>query len=295
MKRRIGSAVGMKLLAFVMRVLSLRVAYGFALLPVLWYYLLRPEGRRSAAALHRRLGLTGGAIRRFFFGLRQAAQYSRIILDNLYLGAFGNKGFALEEIGTEVFLKALEQGKGLILVSAHVGNWHLAVNFLGNTHTHVNLVMDDVRQEEVRRQMDMAKQASDHLTVRSAGEGPALVFELSAALKRGEVVIIAGDRAPNKGRRTKLPFFGKEAWFPTSAFSLAASVGAPVCTALTFRTGMRTYRCYGIGPFEPAADAADRETRTRQMAEAFVTSLETHVREHPTQWFNFYDFWEDPV
>jgi len=293
-KRRIGSAIGMKL-AFIMRVFSLRAAYGVALFPVLWYYLLRPEGRRSAAALYRRLGLKGGAFRRFFFGLRQAIEYSKIIMDNLYLGAFGDKHFELEKFGTDVFLKALEGGRGLILISAHVGNWHLAVNFLGNTNTHVNLVMDDVRQEEVRRQMDMAKASRDHLTVRSAGEGPALVFELSAALKRGEVVIIAGDRSAARGRRAKLPFFGKEAWFPTSAFFLAAGVGAPVCTAFTFRTGMRKYRCFGIGPFAPSADAADGETRSREMAQAFVDSLETHVRKHPTQWFNFYDFWEDPT
>ena len=131
----------MKVLAVIVRVFSLRVAYGFALIPALWYYLLRPEGRRSAAHLHRALGLRGGPVSRFLFGLRQAIEYSKIIMDNLYLGAFGDKGFEIEKIGTEIFLDALEKGRGLILVSAHVGNWHLAVNFLWNTKTHVHLVL----------------------------------------------------------------------------------------------------------------------------------------------------------
>ena len=141
--------------------------------------------------------------------------------------------------------------------------------------------------------MDRAKDGSRHLSVRSAAEGPALVFELSAALKRGDVSSIAGDRSPSSGRRIKIPFLGREAWFPTGAFSLAETVGTPVCSALTFRTGMRKYRCFGLGPFTAPSSAKDKGTRIAAMASEFAKTLDSFVRDYPTQWFNFYDFWGD--
>lgn len=289
--RTIGSGIGMRLLAFVMRFVP-AIAYGFALFPVLWYFIVKPEGRRAAAILHHRLEKRGQVFAPLLFGFRQARMFSKIILDNMYLGLFGGQKFIIEEKGTEILLEQLRQGKGLILLSAHMGNWHLAVNFLSNTNTPVHLVIDDVRQEEVRRQMDLAKSMSAHLTVHGAEAGAGLAFELCAALKRGEVVIIAGDRAGTKGRRVKVPFLGKEAWFPTAALALAATVNAPVCAALTFRESTRRYTCFGVGPLT-VPNTASKPERIDAMLREFIAAIEMYLRKYPTQWFNFYDFWKD--
>jgi predicted LPLAT superfamily acyltransferase len=188
----------------------------------------------------------------------------------------------------------LQRQKGLVLLSAHMGNWHLAVNYLWNTDTKVHLVIDDTRHEEVRRQMDRAKKTSAHLEVHSVSFDPGLVFTLSSALKRGEVVIIAGDRSPPSSRRVKVPFLGEDAWFPTSGAAIAAAVDAPVCTALAVRTGRRSYECHGLGPFASAPESRhiDKRAKTEAMVREFVSHLEVFVRNYPTQWFNFFDFWK---
>ncbi len=297
-KNAVGSPLGMKLLAALLRILPQSIVSWFAWIPVIWYYLRRPEGRRSAAVYRRMLGFEPRPLREFFFGLGQARAYSHVILDNMYLGMFGPQRFHLEEHGTDVFHQQLSKGRGLILLSAHAGNWHLAVNFLGNTQTRVHLVIDDVRQAEVRRQMDLAKESSRHLEVHDARGGPDLVFELKAALGRGEVVVLAGDR-PTGGRRVRLPFLGGAAWFSTTAFSLALTAGAPVCTALTFRTGTRRYECFGIGPFSgdrkngSSTRAGTRASRADGMAAEFAGHLARLVQRFPRQWFNFFDFWSD--
>ncbi len=287
--RPIGSSLGMRILALTMRIVP-GIAYGFALFPVLWYYTFKPQGRRAAARLFERLGKQGGRFAKWVFGFRQAFMFSRIILDNMYLGLFGKKDFVIEERGTELLREQLGKGKGLVLLSAHVGNWHLAVNFLSNTKTHVHLVMDDARQEEVRRQMDMAKSMSDHLTVHGAEQGAGLVFELSSALRRNEVVIIAGDRTGAGGRQLEAPFLGETASFPTAALLLAEAVGAPVCAALTFREGARRYTCFGVGPLK--AEGHTKNERIASMLREFIQGLEDRLRHYPTQWFNFYDFWK---
>lgn len=292
-KRDFGSPLGMKLIAGLMRICPRFVVYGISMIPVLWYFLKYPQVRRSAEAYREKLGLPEGHFNRFIFGLRQVRAYSLIILDNMYLGLLGPEHFHLTEFGTEIFRRSLALGRGLILLSAHIGNWHLAVNFLGETNRTVYLVMDDVRLDEVRRKMDVAKNSSTHLTVLPARK-EGLVFELLAALKRGDIVILAGDRVQGR-RKVKIDFLGGRAWFPTTAYYLAAMSGAPICTALALRTGMQEYACYGLGPFNnPEGDRTklSRE-ETEKLARRFAEHLEKHVVNSPEQWFNFYDFWAD--
>ncbi len=284
--QEVGSKAGMKLLAFVMRFFPRPVVYWVALVPVIWYYLFRPEGRRSSALYQHRIGLAHGPIGRFLFGLGQARSFSQVILDNMYLGMFGPDRFNLSLIGTEIFLDALSHGKGLILLSAHVGNWHLALNFLSNTRTRVHLVTDEARQNEVRRQMDLAKEDADHLVVHNLSRGMDLIFELRTFLNRGEVVILGADRVTGD-RNTTVTFFNGQAAFPTTAYSLAKISGAPICTAFSFRTGMQRYTCYGVGPFWVKTNEDIKRT-----VQTFARSLETHLGKFPRQWFNFFDFWK---
>jgi predicted LPLAT superfamily acyltransferase len=290
-----GSAAGMRLLAFLMRVAPRFVVYAFALVPVLWYYVTRPEGRFSSKIYQRRLGLRYGPLRRFLFGLRQARELSRVILDNMYLGLLGPGCFRLERLGTQRFHEALEEGRGLVLLAAHVGNWHLAATFLHNTGRTVHLVTAEVRHPEVQRQMDLAKGRSSHLVIHDARGGVGLLVELRAALGRGEVVIMAGDRA-EAGSPIAVPFLGQEALFPTTPFHLALATGAPVCTALSFRTGLHRYVCYGLGPYRVVANGrADRQAAVERALRTFVGHLEELLRRHPTQWYNFFDFWSDKI
>lgn len=281
----------MRFLGLLMRVAPRFVVYLFALVPVVWYYLTKLEGRTSSSLYQRHLGLGYSGMRRFFFGLRQATQFSRVILDNMYLGLFGPGRFKLTRLGTQKFLDALEEGRGLVLIAAHAGNWHLATTFLHNTQRTVHLVTAEARHSEVQRQMDTAKQRSNHLVLHDANQGLGLLIELRAALGRGEVVVMAGDRA-DAGSPIAVPFLGSPALFPTTPFHLAMASGAPVCTALSFRTGMHRYTCYGLGPYRIAAGGrADRDSAVVRAVTTFANHLEELVLKYPTQWYNFYDFW----
>jgi predicted LPLAT superfamily acyltransferase len=294
-RQELGSATGMRLLAFLMRALPRVAVYTFAWIPVLWYYVVRPEGRLSSAVYQKRLGLEHGSLRRFLFGLRQARELSLVILDNMYLGLFGPAEFKLERLGTQRFHEALEEGRGLVLLAAHAGNWHLATTFLHNTRRTVHLVTAEARHPELKRQMDTAKRHFGQLVMHDAKGGVGLLVELRAALGRGEVVVMAGDRS-EAGNPLAVPFFGQAAHFPTTPFYLALSSGAPVCTALSFRTGMHRYTCYGLGPYRVAASSrANRPAAVERALRTFVGHLEELLRKHPTQWYNFFDFWSGQV
>lgn len=289
--RRIGSPTGMKIYGWMLRWVPRPLMYFFALIPVVYYYLKRHEVRLSSPIYQRHLGLKHGWWKAFRFGFRQAAVYSRIILDNMYLGAFGPDRFRIEYEGTERFMEALGRGKGLILLSAHLGNWHLAINFLGRTGAAAHLVTEDVRSPEVKRHMDAAKKKAIHLTIHDAREGMNLVFKLKAALRNGDVVVLSGDRI-HGGRNVRARFLGEEANFPLLGFALSRASGAPICVGMAFSTGMQQYEFHGIGPIN---DEVERDLPAKQehsrLAQIFADHLGSHLERFPLQWFNFYDFW----
>jgi lauroyl/myristoyl acyltransferase len=174
---------------------------------------------------------------------------------------------------------------GFISPSAHVGNWELAGRLLAGRAartTHVVVAKEEARELEqwVRRDGNGVR-----FVTRSR---PTISLELVAALRRGEVVAVQGDRALGTRGDALIPFFGKPAPFPLGPFLLASAVGVPMVPAFCLLGA--DYR-YLIKVLEPMKVPRGGE---EEAARAWVTVLEGVVREHPTQWFNFFDIW-NPV
>src|ERR1700675_1312147 len=60
---------------------------------------------------------------------------------------------------------------------------------------------------------------------------PAIGIELLAALRRGEVVAIQGDRALGTRGDVSIPLFGRPARFPLGPFLSARAAGVPIVPA----------------------------------------------------------------
>jgi len=106
-----------------------------------------------------------------------------------------------------------------------------------------------------------------------------------AALRRGEVVAVQGDRALGTRGDALIPFFGTPAPFPLGPFLLAGAVGVPLVPAFCLLDPDHRYLVKVAEPLEVARGGAEDAAR------AWVTALEEVVRAHPTQWFNFFDIW----
>ena len=171
---------------------------------------------------------------------------------------------------------------GAVSVTAHVGNWEMAGRLLADRlGRRIHVVVSPEEAPELRR------------WVRRDGEGlrfvprtrPHVGVELVAALRRGEVVALQADRALGNGSDVWIPFFGLPAPFPLGPFLLARAASVPVVPAFCL-LGRR--RRYDVKIATPIAVGRGEEATA---ARAWVTLLESVVREHPTQWFNFFDAW----
>jgi lauroyl/myristoyl acyltransferase len=184
--------------------------------------------------------------------------------------------------GQEPTRDALARGRGVVSITAHLGNWELAGRLLALLGRPVHVVM----APEVDPALGALLDRGGHPGVRFVRlTSPVVAVELVGALRRGEAVAFQLDRAIGGRGDAEVPFFGAPATFPLGPFLTAAAAGAPVVPAFCVLEPDGTYRLR-VEPAISVSRGAEVEA-----LRAAVTILERHVRAHWDQWFNFYDVW----
>jgi lauroyl/myristoyl acyltransferase len=184
--------------------------------------------------------------------------------------------------GDEHLLAALAEGRGLVLVTAHLGNWELGGRLLAarlGRPTHVIVAAEaDPRVERFLR--------GGPAPVRFVRRGdPTAMVPLVSALRRGEIVALQGDRALGTRGDALVEFFGAPAPFPLGPFVLGRAGGVPVVPAFCLLGPDLRYTVV----MEPAIHVA-AGGETAALAQ-WVAVLESMIRRAPEQWFNFFDVW----
>jgi len=181
----------------------------------------------------------------------------------------------------------LAEGKGLIVLTLHLGNWEIGLAHLAGLGRPVNVVMRPDDSEGAR--FEEAARAGTGVRVVPAGESAWNGLELLLALRRGEIVAIQGDRV--FGPLTeRAELFGAPVDLPAGPFVLAQASGAPILVVCVLIRGHFRYRLVADGPLRvgPGADGV------RAAVGEFARLIERHVGAYPTQWFNFYEVWDAP-
>lgn len=194
-------------------------------------------------------------------------------------------------VGYSRILDGLERGKGVLLITAHLGNWEVGGLMLAEMKlpVHVVLVPDMLPAVEAAR-----RRLHDRAGVTEIPVGRSFVSTLSVlrALTGNAIVAMQGDRDfDNTGYR--VPFFGKDAYFPRGPIRVAMATGATVLPAFIVRVPDGRYRAIVEEPLS-IERGTDREEAFRNNLRRYVGILERYVAAHPDQWYCFYPFWDDP-
>lgn len=186
--------------------------------------------------------------------------------------------------GMENLNTALGRGKGVVLLTGHLGNWELGAVFVGKHNIKINVVtfrdgietIDDIRER-------YRKQHNVHTII--LGDSPFATLELANALQRNEVVAMLVDRSGigpgnDAGNSIGVNFFGKAAHFPGGPLVLARVTGASILPGFIVKDG-NGYRVIIEKPIIIENEDAE------QYAQDIITLFENRIREYPDQWYNF--------
>jgi predicted LPLAT superfamily acyltransferase len=193
--------------------------------------------------------------------------------------------------GEELFKPYLEPPRGIILVGAHVGCWELGGHFLGRFDIPVNLVAIEREVAGIQTLMDAAT-GGKRFRILTADDNPLRSVPILAALRRGEIVALLGDRSFG-GADVAVDFLGDPVRLPVGPYHLAAASGAPVFQVFVVREKLGQYRFVAFPPEsvsreEIRSDPAAVQAQVRRYAER----LEAIVRRYPFQWANFFPYWD---
>ena len=186
--------------------------------------------------------------------------------------------------------ECLAAGNGLIVWTAHVGNWEFASRLL-SMYGRVNVarVVEDNPAEITLRNL----MAGERIKTVDLKQGVPATIELLQALRRNEIVAIQGDRVYQRGT-FEVPFFSHPTSFPLGPFVLSQVSGAPVLPAFVIRRGWLLYQTLIGDPIPAAPPAGTRDGDNAGVYEAMrqaVRFLETTLTTYYDQWMNYFDFW----
>lgn len=189
--------------------------------------------------------------------------------------------------------RVVAEGKGGILLTAHAGNYELGGILLKARNHPVHAVYKPDRFEAVERLRSDMRTAGGVVGIPVDGVGFS-TLPLVKVLQEGKLVGMQGDRDFSMNG-VRIPFFGREAFFPRGPWELAAMTGAPILCGLFFMDAEQRFHAVFTEPIYLRARRGERMQEIEAGMRRYVAMLESFIREHPEQWYCFYPFWDDPM
>jgi len=280
----------LKLAEFLSRVLPRRVGYGLARRVGDVYVLFDRRGRETVIRNLQRIHSHGGVnlSRR---ALRVLARenflnFAKYLVDFFHFlhlePARVNRLIDFANV-RETFDGLLTRGKGVIAVTAHLGNWELGAAAVAQSGYQLNAValwQPDPKVNELYQYYRTSRQIRP-IPFGRAARG------CIAALRRNEIVAVVGDR-DYTGSLDTVEFFGKPARLPNGPAKLALATGAPIVPMFLVRMPDDTYKYHILEVIEADRERDSLDEVMRRVAQA----LEQGISAYSEQWFLFHDLWD---
>ena len=202
-------------------------------------------------------------------------------------------GPQLEWQGRAMIESALQTGKGVVLLTPHMGSFEVTAQAIAQdlaaAHGPITVLYRPARKAALREVMDQSRARPGVATAPATLAG---VRQMMRALRRGEAVGLLPDQVPPDGMGVWVPFFGKPAYTMTLAARLVQQTGA---TPLLI-WGERLPRGAGYTVWVSALGETLPETDAGQAESAAVINraMERLIRQCPQQYLWGYNRYKQP-
>ena len=285
-----GGRWGIWFMVTAVRVLGLRATYLLAVLPTIYFAYASPD-IAATMDFHRRMFGPQPWWKRRWLVFKHFYSFGRAIIDRTAILAGQTKGLSFRFEGDTHLLSAVAAGRGVLLLTAHLGNWEAAGQLLTRIDVPITITGFDRESPEIRAMLNRSSKKKFKLLPLTGG--PMDAIPLVAALRRGEIVAMLGDRTYGSPS-AKIPFCGGTAAFPIGAYVMASIAGAALMHVFSHREPSGLYRFISFPAQYPQMPVHhERAAYLKQCAAKYVHDLESVLRLDPLQWYNFFPFWEN--
>src|SRR3989338_1225523 len=183
------------------------------------------------------------------------------------------------------FDEAISRGKGVIALSAHLGNWELGgvvVALLGYPFWIVALPH---KEKKVNDFFNLQRE-SKGIKVIPLGKAARKSLDI---LKENGLLALAADK-DFTGKGVIMDFFGKPAIFPTGPAALSLKTGASIVPGFMLRNSDDTFTLRIEKPIE-FTSTGNKELDMKGLMRQYIKIFEGYICKYPDQWYMFKRFW----
>ncbi|WP_445709750.1 LpxL/LpxP family acyltransferase [Flavobacterium sp.] len=281
-----GTVLGYKIFVFFIKKLGVKSAY-FILYFVASYYFvfLKSSNKAIFYYFNKRCGFSYFKSKVMVF--RSYYTFGQTIIDKIAIGAGMKNKFTYEHDGGEIIVKLLEEKKGGVLISAHMGNFEIAEHFFSeiDVNFQINLVTTDLEHSAIKKYLESITQKPTIKFI-IISDDLSHIFDINAALARNELVCFTGDRYFEGVKSMTEKLLGQGAKFPAGPFLISSRLRVPVVFVYVMKEPNLHYHLY-------TRESKAKHRDEKALLKAYCESVESMVKKYPLQWFNYFDFWDE--
>ncbi|MDA8105034.1 MAG: lysophospholipid acyltransferase family protein [Nitrospiraceae bacterium] len=193
---------------------------------------------------------------------------------------------SVEITGVEHFLKARENGAGILVITGHCGNWELNALAVAKKLVGLNIVARPIDNPYLNLLIEKTRKKYGSSVIYKKGA----LKRILSALKRNEVVAILMDQSVVSSEGVVADFLGKKDYTMKTPAVIAMKTGSPVLSAFIKRTNGG--HVIEIGEVIELDSSADAEEAVLLNTVNFSKRVEDYVRRNPAEWLWIHRRWK---
>ncbi len=275
--------------AFLVQHLSLESALGFGRALGSLFYLI--NGRRRVAYVNLKAAFPESTP-------QQRGKWTKEMYQQLGMAAMEmmrSRNLRAEDIerfvsnqGYEAYLASRSSGKGVILLTAHIGNWELS-QIVEGLRGRPMMVL--ARKQKYKRLDNLLNSFRQYHGSVAVGKG-AGTRDLVHTLRSGGCAGVLGDQSGGDDG-IWIRFFGRLTTSPRGPIALALKLGVTILPVFFLRRGAKSpYHDLCFQPPFQLERTGNRERDIQQNTQRYVHILESFIARHPAQWLWGHKRWK---
>jgi KDO2-lipid IV(A) lauroyltransferase len=259
----------------------------------LTFIICYPRSRIAIENLHRSMGstLSRAACRRAIIGMFQ--NFGRDLVEFFRLPLMHNSRVRAETLsrirveGEEHLRGALQMRRGVLILTAHLGNWELMAAWIALQGIPINVLSRPIRQPALNDLCQRVRHEAGIHTIFKKNS----IREIITRLKKNEVVGFVLDQRVNRREGVVVNFFGRPAGTISGLATLSARYDVPVVPLFIHRVEGDRHLIIAEPPIR-FESTGDMERDIVDYTQRYSDVLERHIRRSPEQWIWLHKRWE---